>query len=131
MPDLEIQLTTRPLRISPPDWDGRFGAESSFVGVVRRVEAGREIRGIDYSAYLPMAERSLRGLGARASELFGEHRAKITHRIGFVAAAEPSVEIQVSAPHSGEAFDITRWYLAEIKAQTPIWKEVVPIAGDA
>ena len=42
-------------------WPGE-GAEVQFLGVVRGEEKGQVIRGIEYSAYLPMAERMLREL---------------------------------------------------------------------
>lgn len=127
MPDLEIQISAAALPVDAPEWSGDFGAEMSFVGVVRGSEGGETIAGIDYSAYLPMAERALREMGEAATETFGSHRARISHRTGFVAVAEPSVDIRVSTAHSHDAFEIGRWYLAELKTQIPIWKRIVPI----
>ncbi len=128
MPDLEIQITATALSFDAPEWSGNFGAEMSFVGVVRGSERGVSIAGIDYSAYLPMVERGLREMGAVATETFGKHRARISHRTGFVAVAEPSVDIRVSAAHSHDAFEIARWYLTELKSQIPIWKRIVPVS---
>lgn len=102
------------------------GAEVQFLGVVRGEEKGEAIRGIDYSAYLPMAERMLRELVDQGTSEKGPHRVFIQHRLGFVAAEEPSIIIRVQTKHSAEAFDLCRWYLQEIKTRVPIWKKIVP-----
>lgn len=101
------------------------GAETQFLGVVRGVEDGKAISGIDYSAYLPMAEKMLGDLIERGSREHGPHRVFIHHRLGFVAAEQPSIVIQVRTKHSAEAFDLCRWYLKEIKTCVPIWKKPV------
>ena len=124
--DIETQLTEDPLPPVAAGGDPSYGAEVTFQGVVRGTEDGDTISGIEYSAYRPLVERSLRELGGRAEAKFGEHRARISHRTGFVPVAEPSVDIRVSTPHSREAFEIASWYLAAVKTELPIWKRVVP-----
>ncbi|MEZ5300759.1 MAG: molybdenum cofactor biosynthesis protein MoaE [Verrucomicrobiales bacterium] len=57
---------------------------------MRRDEGGRALRGIRYSAYVPMAEKTLRDIAAEARQQFGDHAALIRHRIGFVAVDEAS-----------------------------------------
>ena len=126
MPEFEFTLTEEPLEFAPPRWDSAFGAELTFVGVVRGKEQGAPIAGIDYSAYATMVNSSLEGIGEDAASRFGSHRALMVHRTGHVAAAEPSVVLQVGAPHSAEAFEICRWYLEQLKKRVPIWKEIVP-----
>jgi len=129
MPEFTFQLTEDPIDIGTPTWDSRFGAELSFVGVVRGIEKGEEIDGIDYAVYPEMAERKMAELGREALRKFGEHRAWITHRIGFVGAAEPSVVLRIGAPHSPEAFTICRWYLDNLKKEVPIWKRIDPLGA--
>ena len=125
MQPLEIEITAEPLSAEGGGWDSRFGAEICFFGVVRGTEDGAPIEGIEYSVYGAMAPRVLQQIGSRAHQQFGEHQAKIIHRIGFVAAAEPSLLLRVGAPHSAEAFEICRWYLAELKREAPFWKHIV------
>ena len=103
------------------------GAEVQFLGVVRGEEKGEAIRGIDYSAYLPMAERMLKELVDPGTSEKGPHRVFIQHRLGFVAAEKPSIIIRVQTKHSAEAFDLCYWYLREIKTRVPIWKKIVPV----
>lgn len=102
-----------------------IGAEVRFQGVVREIESDLGITGIDYSAYLPMAEKMLSELIAQGHQDHGPHEVFIQHRLGFVAAAEPSILIWVRTKHSAEAFDLCRWYLKEIKTRVPIWKRPV------
>ena len=103
------------------------GAEVQFLGVVRGEEKGEAIRGIDYSAYLPMATHMLQDLVDQGTSEKGPHRVFIQHRLGFVAAEEPSIIIRVQTKHSAEAFDLCYWYLREIKTRVPIWKKIVPV----
>lgn len=101
------------------------GAEVQFLGTVRGLEDGRLISGIDYTAYRPMAEKMLEELVAKGRAEHGPHRVFIQHRLGFVAAEEVSILIRVCTKHSGEAFDLCRWYLKEVKTTVPIWKRAV------
>jgi len=125
----DFVLSDDPIMISPPHFEPGEGAEAQFLGVVRGREGEREISGIDYSAYRPMAEKMLRQLLAQGRRDHGPHRVFIQHRLGFVAAEQPSIVIQVRTKHSAEAFELCRWYLQEIKTRVPIWKRPV-FVGD-
>jgi molybdopterin synthase catalytic subunit len=118
-------LSTDPIKPGAPSFASGEGAEVQFLGVVRGEEDGRPISGIDYTAYLPMAEKMLTELIVRGQRDHGPHRVFIQHRLGFVANEEPSIIIRVQTKHSAEAFDICRWYLKEIKTSVPIWKRAV------
>ena len=109
--------------------DSRYGADFRFLGVVRGLEDGREITGIDYSCYQTMAEGKLRELCEEMTAENLEHRVLIHHRIGFVAAGVPSIVIRVQTPHSKEGFELGREYLARVKTTVPIWKKPV-FAGE-
>ncbi len=101
------------------------GAEVRFLGTVRGLEDNRLISGIDYSAYQPMAEKMLAELVESGRVAHGPHEVFIQHRLGFVAAEEPSILIRVRTKHSAAAFDLCRWYLQEVKTRVPIWKRPV------
>lgn len=118
-------LSDAPIVPSPAPFEPGEGAEARFLGVVRGSEDSRPITGIDYSAYLPMAEKMLRELLEQGRRDHGAHRVFIQHRLGFVAAEQPSIVIQVRTKHSAEAFELCRWYLQEIKTRVPIWKKPV------
>jgi molybdopterin synthase catalytic subunit len=124
MPPVFI-LSEEPIEPAASVFEPDEGAEVQFLGVVRGSEDGKAISGIDYSAYLPMAEKMLRELVERGGREHGPHRVFIQHRLGFVAAEQPSIIIKVLTKHSAEAFDLCRWYLKEIKTCVPIWKRAV------
>jgi molybdopterin synthase catalytic subunit len=89
----------------------------TFLGVTR------EVAQLDYEAYMPMAERKIAEIVARAIETYGLCAAAAEHRIGTVALSEPSVAVAASAPHRDAAFAGARAIIDEIKAQAPIWKK--------
>lgn len=124
MPPIFI-LNEDPIQPAASVFEPGEGAEVQFLGVVRGSEDGKAISGIDYSVYLPMAEKMLRELVERGEREQGPHRVFIQHRLGFVAAEQPSIIIKVRTKHSAEAFDLCRWYLKEIKTCVPIWKRAV------
>jgi molybdopterin synthase catalytic subunit len=72
-----------------------------------------------------MAERMLAELIEHGTRDHGPHEVFIQHRLGFVAAEQPSILIRVRTKHSAAAFDLCRWYLAEVKTRVPIWKRPV------
>lgn len=121
----ELLLSEDPIPFPAPAGDDGDGAELCFLGRVRRMEEGRPLRGIEYSAYSPMAEESLAAIRRETVAQFGPHKCLIRHRTGFVAAGETSIAVIVATPHSGEAFDLCRHYLHRIKTEVPIWKKPV------
>ena len=119
----EVLLTEAPLEASPQNHHGDAGATLDFWGVVRRVEDGREIEGIDYEAHRKMAEYQLRQIAEEAVEKFRLQLVIVHHRIGFIAVGEPSLFLRVVSPHREEAFRASQWIATELKKKVPIWKK--------
>jgi molybdopterin synthase catalytic subunit len=133
----EVLLTEAPLGAPPQSHHGDAGATVDFWGIVRRLEDGRQIEGIDYEAHREMAEHQLRQIVDQAVEKFRLKLLIIHHRIGFVAVEEPSLFLRVASPHRREAFRASKWIVDELKTKVPIWKkprfksEIVSGIGDA
>src|SRR5438477_5432890 len=104
------------------DVDRAAGAIVDFFGVVRELEDGHEIEGIDYEAHRAMAEHQMKLIADAATEKFQLKRVLLHHRIGFVRAGEASLFLRVSAPHRGTAFEASKWVVDELKKKVPIWK---------
>ncbi len=104
--------------------DSANGADIRFLGVVREMENGLPILGIDYSCYAPMAEKELAAICRELLRDHPGHKVLIHHRIGFVPAGVASLLIRVRTRHSAEAFDLARDYLKRIKSTVPVWKTV-------
>jgi hypothetical protein len=90
-PVCEVLLTDAPLTAPAEQPERETGAVVDFWGVVRATENGAEIAGIDYEAHRAMAEHQLHALARDAAEQFPLKSVSIRHRIGFVAAGEPSL----------------------------------------
>ena len=125
MHNLTFILSSQEIANQDPKWNEKFGAELIFWGIVRKLENDKPIKGIKYSAYRELAETLVNRFASEAENNFGEHKAQIIHRIGFVAVSQPSVVLKVGSCHSEVAYEISQWYLEKIKKILPIWKEIV------
>lgn len=98
------------------------GAAILFVGTVREVNEGREVTGIDYSAYAAMAQRELDAIVGEAAARYATPHIVVEHRLGTLKVGGASVAIAVAHPRRGAAFDVARFVIEELKRRVPIWK---------
>ena len=98
------------------------GAAILFVGTVRETNEGRDVTGIDYSAYAAMAQRELEAIAAETASRYATPHVVIEHRLGTLAVGEASVAIAVAHPRRGAAYDASRFVIEELKRRVPIWK---------
>jgi len=112
-----------PARTSLGNASVEAGAIVDFSGVVRKLEAGREIEGIEYESHTTMAEYQMRLIAESAVEKFQLKEVVLHHRIGFVRAGEASLFLRVGAPHRAAAFEASKWIVDELKKRVPIWKK--------
>jgi len=128
-PRVTTRVDDQPVAATHTFGSPRHGAELCFRGVVRGTEAGRPIRGIRYTAYLPMAQATLRAMADEVAAEHPEALVHIHHTVGEVGAGQASVLIAVATPHSAEAFAVSLELLRRLKAEAPIWKEPLPGPG--
>ena len=102
--------------------DQATGATTLFLGTVRNVNDGRDVSGIEYSAYEPMAERELGAIATEAAQHWAPARIAITHRLGTLSLGEASVAIAVAHPRRAPAMEAQRYVIEELKRRVPIWK---------
>jgi len=121
----EVSLTESPLILPRSQDDPQVGAIVVFWGAVRALEDGREITGIQYEAHREMAEHQMRIVAEGAAARFDLREVFLRHRVGFVAAGEPSVVVRVTSGHRGAAFEASQWIMDELKKVVPIWKHPV------
>ncbi len=125
----EILITTSPLQVRPNSWNGQAGATLDFWGVVRALEDGHEISGIEYEAHEAMAKHQMELIAEAGRERFALETVLLHHRIGFVAAGEASLFLRVASAHRGAAFEASAWVVAELKKKVPIWKRPIFVRG--
>ncbi len=98
------------------------GAVTTFVGLVRDHNAGRQVLWLDYEAFVPLALKSFEQIAAEAAGKWPGARLAIHHRTGRVAIGEASVAIAAASPHRADAFAVCRYAIERLKQIAPIWK---------
>jgi molybdopterin synthase catalytic subunit len=127
---------TRHLTISPEPIDetlltarrtlsGGMGAVVTFTGVVRGEEQGAPIQALEYEVFHKMAEHQFGLLFDEMERRWPVEAVWLVHRIGVVKVNEPSLWVEVVAPHRAEAFAACQWLIDELKRVVPIWKRPV------
>jgi molybdopterin synthase catalytic subunit len=105
-----------------------MGAAVCFLGVVRGTDAGRPISALEYEAFKPMAEHQFHLLFNQAESRWPLESVRLVHRLGRVPVGEPSLWLEVVAPHRDEAFAACQFIVAEMKRIVPIWKKPFTLA---
>lgn len=106
------------------------GAVITFLGTARRSSRGREVIFLEYDAYPEMAEKKMNEIISELIDKYEVKDAAFIHRIGKIELGETIVIIAVSAPHSKEAFEATRYAVKRLKSIVPIWKKEVWADGE-
>ena len=101
-----------------------MGAVVSFAGVVRGTEDGAEIAAIDYESFEPMARHQFELIFRQVEDRWPIESVRLIHRLGVVPVQEPSLWVEVVAPHRGEAFAAAQFLIDEMKRVVPIWKKI-------
>lgn len=100
-----------------------MGAAVYFSGVVRGSEEGQPIAAIEYECFQPMAEHQFHKLFDEIGRRWPIESVRLVHRLGVVRVNEPSLWVEVIAPHRSEAFTACQWLIDEMKRVVPIWKK--------
>lgn len=102
--------------------DPGCGALVVFAGTVRDHNHGRAVSSIDYSAYAPLADRTLAEIETETVARHDIAACRLIHRTGALAVGDVSVYAVVRAAHRAEAFDAARWAVEALKHRVAVWK---------
>jgi molybdopterin synthase catalytic subunit len=102
-----------------------MGAAVYFLGVVRDSEEGKSISAIEYEAFEKMVTHQFNLLFDEIEKRWPIESVRLVHRTGVVKVNEPSLWVEIIAPHRGEAFAACQWLIDEMKRVVPIWKKPV------
>ena len=121
-----LTITTDPIDeaalITGRKSSGGMGAVVNFLGVVRGEEDGKSIQAIEYEAFEKMVTHQFNLLFDEMAKRWPAESVRLVHRVGVVKVNEPSLWVEVIAPHRGEAFEACQWLIDEMKRVVPIWK---------
>lgn len=99
-----------------------IGAVIYFLGVVRELEGEKNIAALDYEAFEKMATHQFSKIFDEVEKRWPVESVRLVHRIGTVEVNEPSLWVEVTAPHRAEAFAACQFLIDEMKKVVPIWK---------
>lgn len=120
---VQVRLTDGPLSemVDMPTTHGS-GARIVFDGIVRPMEDGATIEGLDYEAYRPMAEQQLAIIGNDLVEKHGLLMMDIEHSYGFVPNFACSFRLVIDSKHRKEGLKAMDEFIDRLKVDVPIWK---------
>jgi molybdopterin synthase catalytic subunit len=125
----ELTITTQPLDeaalLAQRTMSSGMGAAVYFLGVVRGTEGKAGISALEYETFQRMAEHQIRLLFDELEKRWPIESVRLVHRVGQVKAGEPSLWVEIIAPHRGEGFAACQWLIDEMKRVAPIWKKPV------
>jgi molybdopterin synthase catalytic subunit len=123
----EVTITTEPIDearlLARRAMSPGMGAAVYFTGVVRGTEDGAPISAIDYEAFQKMAQHQFELIFREMQQRWPVESVRVVHRLGRVKVNEPSLWVEVVAPHRGEAFAACQFLIDEMKRVVPIWKQ--------
>ncbi|KAI1170424.1 Molybdopterin biosynthesis MoaE [Nemania sp. FL0916] len=98
------------------------GAIVLFAGTTRDNFAGKPVKELQYSAYTPLALKTMLSICERMIARHGLESIAMIHRLGTVPIGEESILIAVSAPHRQAAWMAGEEALEDCKRHVEVWK---------
>lgn len=99
-----------------------IGAVASFIGYMRDVNDGDNIRALHLEHYPGMTERALAEIERAARERWDLIDIVIVHRVGTLHPSDPIVLVIAAASHRREAFSACEFTMDYLKTRAPFWK---------
>ena len=125
----QLTITDKPIEeaalLAGRKMSSGMGAVVYFLGVVRETENAEAISAIEYEAFGRMVEHQFNLLFDEIAKRWPVESVRLVHRVGVVKVNEPSLWVEVVAPHRGEAFAACQWLIDEMKRAVPIWKKAL------
>lgn len=99
------------------------GANVLFLGTTRDSFDNRPVTQLSYTAYPPLALKTLQRIATEAVEKHGLLGVCIVHRLGVVPVGEASIAVAVSSGHRGPAWRAGEEVLERCKEKLEVWKK--------
>ena len=124
--DFDISAEIAALRKGDP----RVGAVVTFLGTVRDLNDGSQIKEMTLEHYPGMTEKALEEIVAQAKSRWDIYQALVIHRVGLLLPEDQIVLVAVTSAHRGEAFAACEFIMDYLKTAAPFWKkEQTPEGG--
>ncbi|MBI3728564.1 MAG: molybdopterin synthase catalytic subunit MoaE [Burkholderiales bacterium] len=117
--DFDLNAELAQLRQGNPD----IGAVVSFVGLVRDINDGQSISGMELEHYPGMTEKALEHIVVQAQARWDLINTLVIHRVGPLQPLDQIVLVAVATRHRGDAFAACEFIMDYLKTQAPFWKK--------
>ncbi len=126
--EADFDLTTEISNLRKGDL--QVGAVVSFLGTVRDMNEGSQVKGMTLEHYPGMTEKALQEIIDQAQARWNIHNALVIHRVGPLLPEDQIVLVAVTSAHRGEAFSACEFLMDFLKTAAPFWKkEETPEGG--
>lgn len=99
------------------------GGTAVFIGSVRNHHQGRDVTGLQYTAYAPVAEKMIRAIEQEICEKYAVAYVRVVHRVGRLDIGATAIIAVAYAAHRREAFAACEEAVERVKHEVPVWKE--------
>ena len=124
--DFDVSTEIAALRKGDP----RVGAVVTFLGTVRDLNDGSQVKEMTLEHYPGMTEKALEEIVAQAKSRWDIYQALVIHRVGPLLPEDQIVLVAVTSAHRGEAFAACEFIMDYLKTAAPFWKkEETPDGG--
>lgn len=103
--------------------DPQVGAVVSFLGTVRDMNEGSEVKGMTLEHYPGMTEKALQEIIDEAISRWDIRNTLVIHRVGPLLPEDQIVLVSVTSAHRGEAFSACEFIMDYLKTAAPFWKK--------
>jgi molybdopterin synthase catalytic subunit len=103
--------------------DRQVGAIVTFVGTVRDMNEGSQVKGMTLEHYPGMTEKSLEEIIIQAKARWDLRKTLVIHRVGLLLPEDQIVLVAVTSVHRGEAFAACEFIMDYLKTAAPFWKK--------
>ena len=117
--DFDVSAEIAALRKGDP----RVGAVVSFLGTVRDMNDGSQVKGMTLEHYPGMTEKALQEILDQAKARWDIYQTLVIHRVGPLLPEDQIVLVAVTSAHRGEAFAACEFIMDYLKTAAPFWKK--------
>ncbi len=117
--DFDVSAEIAALRIGDP----RVGAVVTFLGTVRDMNDGSQVKGMTLEHYPGMTEKALQEILDQAKSRWDIFQTLVIHRVGPLLPEDQIVLVAVTSAHRGEAFAACEFIMDYLKTAAPFWKK--------
>ena len=123
--NLEIEINNIKEQLSS------VGAVSSFIGYVRDLNNGKDVKSIELEVYDDMAFKELSKIKDSAVHKWKLNDCLIIHRYGKLNVSEKIVLVACFSEHRINSLEACKYIMDYLKRDVPFWKKEIYLEGSS